>query len=868
MKDRFFVIPHTHYDAVVFKTRAEYLEMGLPHILYALQCLKADPRYRFVLDQVCYIRPFLERYPEEEATFRQMVAEGRLQITCGMDTMADVNIPSGESFIRQVLYGKRYCHDKLGVEVTVGWALDTFGHHPQMPQLLRKAGFDCYYFARGVPSPETPSEFCWQGIDGSRVLALWLPYGYGFLFGSPKNPPEFGEFIRGRYEHLKPYAPTPVVVGLSGVDLGEPEPHVAELAEEFNRDASAPFELVVATPDEHLAALREAIDAGHPLSTVNRDLNPIFQGCYSSRIEVKQSNRELERLLTTVEKCDALAAWLGLPVEGSALERAWEPVLFNQFHDCMCGVQVDKVFEDTMRSYYFSRRSATELLDARLAGIASKIDTRGEGVPLVVFNTLGWSRTDVVEAEVAFTETRVLNLGLLDAQGCPVPVQVLEAERHPGGGLKRARIAFIARKVPAMGYALYRVIPNGGQTNPSTLTAGTSGQGWFGVAHDPTLASERGFMANEYSRLEFDLSTGAVVSLKLKPEERELLRDGLGNVVAREKDGGDFWQIGGALKGGSSVPSDRRQPAPQPGQAELSSDQVGDGSIRRGPVMAEFNISHPFGSGWLVSRVRLYAGLPRIDFRTEILNNDEWVRYRVLFPTTIAGGKITHEIPFGAIERPEKELPAQNWIDYGDGKYGLTLINRGLPGNNVDDGVMMLSLLRAAQLVAYAFAGGYEPGVTSTSGQELGKRLSFDYALLPHQNTWREARAYRAGLEFNNPLIARKATPHPGELPGHWGLLEISLDNVVLSAVKPGEDGSMVVRVYETEGQPVRGAELKVTPGLLAAEEANLLENAQGELDVKDGKALRFALGPFEIKTFKLRLAGPGPHSWSQKEGE
>ena len=159
MQDRLFIIPHTHYDAVVFKTRSEYLEMGLPIILHALRCLQADSRYRFVLDQVCYIRPFLERYPEEEAAFREMVAQGRLQIACGMDTMADVNIPSGESFVRQVLYGKGYCRDKLGLEVTTGWALDTFGHHPQMPQLLRKAGFDCYYFFRGVPDSRTPSEF-------------------------------------------------------------------------------------------------------------------------------------------------------------------------------------------------------------------------------------------------------------------------------------------------------------------------------------------------------------------------------------------------------------------------------------------------------------------------------------------------------------------------------------------------------------------------------------------------------------------------------------------------------------------------------------------------------------------------------------
>jgi hypothetical protein len=97
--------------------------------------------------------------------------------------------------------------------------------------LLRKAGFDCYYFFRGVPDSRTPSEFLWEGLDGSQVLCLWLPYGYGFLYGSPKNLPEFAEFVRSRYDHLKPYAATPVILGLSGVDLGEPEPHLPVLAE-------------------------------------------------------------------------------------------------------------------------------------------------------------------------------------------------------------------------------------------------------------------------------------------------------------------------------------------------------------------------------------------------------------------------------------------------------------------------------------------------------------------------------------------------------------------------------------------------------------------------------------------------------------
>src|SRR5215469_9785723 len=137
-----WVIPHTHWEGAVFKTREEYLESDLPNILKALSLLKTYPDYRFVLDQVAYVKPFLERYPDQAPTFRKFVTEGRLQIVGGNDVMLDVNIPSGESWIRQVLYGKGYYRRELGVDVRTGWGLDTFGHHAQMPQLLKLAGYD------------------------------------------------------------------------------------------------------------------------------------------------------------------------------------------------------------------------------------------------------------------------------------------------------------------------------------------------------------------------------------------------------------------------------------------------------------------------------------------------------------------------------------------------------------------------------------------------------------------------------------------------------------------------------------------------------------------------------------------------------
>ena len=189
-KETLWLIPHTHWEGAVFKTREEYLDMGLSNILTAMRLLREQPGFRFTLDQVAYVRPFLERYPAEEADFRRFLAEGRLQLVGALDVMPDDNMPGGETFIRQMQYGKGYYRDKLGVDVTTGWLLDTFGHHAQIPQLLKLGGFKSFWFFRGVPRQDFPSEFFWEGLDGTRIPAFWLPHGYGLFYPNPKDPAE------------------------------------------------------------------------------------------------------------------------------------------------------------------------------------------------------------------------------------------------------------------------------------------------------------------------------------------------------------------------------------------------------------------------------------------------------------------------------------------------------------------------------------------------------------------------------------------------------------------------------------------------------------------------------------------------------
>ncbi len=839
-----WIIPHTHWEGAVFKTREEYLEIGLPHILTALEMLRAHPEFRFVLDQVEYVRPFLERYPEQAAAFRQYVKEGRLQIVCGNDVMLDVNMPGGESWVRQVQYGKGYYRDALGVDVNVGWALDTFGHHAQMPQLLKLAGYQSYWFQRGVPGDETPSEFLWQGIDGTKIPAFWLPQGYGLFTPAPKDAYSFARYVQGEWDALGQNSKWPDRVALAGADVSEPEEALPDLVKDFNRNSRSPIQVRFGVPTDFTAAVAKR--GQNPV--ISGELNPVFQGIYSNRVELKQWVRRLEDILTNAEKLTALAGVLGHASNWSDSVKAWEPVLFNQAHDLMSGTMVDKVYNESIRWYQSSQDMGAEQVDAEVEAIADKMDTQVEGVPVVVFNTLGWARTDMVQVEVGSIAPHIHGLRLRDASGTDQPLQFLDTQRYDDGSLKDVKVAFLAHDVPALGYALYQIIPSESEVSVPNKQE-------VSVRAASSWHEDVGTIENEYYRISFDLWTGDMKELYDKTAHWDVLGGRPGNIVAREQDGGDFWELYGTLNGGRLTRMIRKQGLPDPAKSHFSDEQVGgSGEVFSGPVYSQFSLSHPFGEGSFATTVRLYPGIRRIDIHTDLLNNDKNVRYRLLIPTSIENGKRFDEIPFGSIERPqEQEFPAQYWMDYSDGSKGLALLNRGLVGNNVAGGTLLLSLMRSARITAYPFYGGYEPGVSSDLGLELGVQRSFDYALEPHSGDWRDAEVYRSGWEFNHPLLARKVSTHAGTLPRRWGLVEISAPNVVTSSLMQGPGGSVMLRVYEASGQPASGVAVKINNPLAGAAETNLLGDELKPLTVSQN-TLHLDFHPYEIKTIKLKL--------------
>ncbi|HTE18345.1 MAG TPA: glycoside hydrolase family 38 C-terminal domain-containing protein, partial [Armatimonadota bacterium] len=674
----------------------------------------------------------------------------------------------------------------------------------------------------------------------------WMRSSYTLLFPAPTNLHEFKKFADTRLRQLKQHALTPHLLAVSGADLSHVQPHVSRVFAEYNRTYDD-VEFVISTPSDYFRRVKGLAD----FPTWQGDLNPVFQGTYSARIAIKQWNRRMETLLAEAEWLDALSTLLGQASSRARLAEAWEGVLFNQFHDIICGSQVDKVYANVIDRYKASHETTSRCRGTALEAVIDEIDTSGEGVPVVVFNPLNWERTDALECHVGFSEHDVYEVEVRSSTGERVPHDLLRVERYETGGIKRVTLLFIARNVPALGYEVYRVLREEGEPEASTLSSNQP-EVFMADVH-------RDVLENEFFRVELDAWNGAIRSLIDKTTGWEVIpaERPYGNTVVRELDNGNFWEYNGHCKGDAFHPMNRDHPLPEENsnRATFSHHYGGDARVRNGAARIEYNVNFAFAGGYFATRVRLYAGVPRVDIQTTLINQAERVRYRMALPTTLAEGTITQEIPFGALERPSGEFPAQNWMDYGDGGKGIALLNRGLPGNNVDRGVLLLSLLKCTSLAeGYGEVGGFSKSTRTSDGYELGVTHTFDYALAPHAGDWREAQVYRRGQEFNRPLFCAKAVARRGRLAPRLSLFTLSAENVVVTAVKAGDDG-VVVRLYEAEGRPTEAVTLTAAVEIRAVTETDLIEKPQDAHRVDgNGRSFTFSLGAFEIRTFRLLL--------------
>ena len=796
------LVGHAHIDlSWLWRWEETVHEIAIHTFQGTLAQMRKTPGLTFAQSQPAVYEAIEKLNPPLFEEIRSMVRRGTWVPVGGMWAEPDLNMPDGESLARQLLYGKRYFLEKFGADVTVGWSPDSFGHSWQLPQVFREAGIGYYVFGRCAP--ENTPVFWWEGRDGSKVLS-YVPQGW-YNFNLKNGLSDILRAAAGQ----TPAMDFMILYG-EGDHGGGPRDVDVEAYKRFRKDTSQP-KMEFAVPGTYFRKLESS---GLRFPTVAKELNFTFPACYTTQASTKKNNRKAETLLLAAEKFSALAATSGYRdyYPERDLDEAWKIVLRNQFHDILDGSSIGPVYDEVQKFYDEAFKRGERALDFSLETIAGAIDTSGEGIPLVVFNSLFWERTEPVTAEVDLGPASSA-IRLLDPAGKEVPVQI--TGRTEKEGRTFSRVVFVASGVPSFGYKIFRAFA---ADSPADVTTSLE-------------ASPTG-LENEYFKIVLDERTGWIRSLFDKRTGRETLA-GPANVlqaIADEPVSMSAWELGLKDK-----------------IADLGGDGAKIAIVEGGPVRGVLRVRTSFKNSKFEQDIILYSGVARVDFALRLDWQERNVMIKASFPVDARDALAEFEIPYGTVSRPADgtEVPSLKWVDVtdGSGNHGLSLLNDCKYGFDVKDNVLRMSIVH----------GATAPDPEADRGpQELG------YALYPHPASWKEAGTIRRGYEFNNPLIVRRVMAHAGILEAERSFIRVEPENAVLTAFKK-ETGyaerGLILRFCETFG---RAAEVRVLlPWAVAAENTDLLErpvrDKKGRVGVSaDGLEITLTLAPYEIRTIRV----------------
>jgi len=900
------LVSHTHWDRAWYVTFQEYRIRLVRLVDRLLDLLDARPDYRvYMLDgQMAVLEDYLEVRPQRADELQAHCRSGRIQVGPWY-VLADEFLVSPEALIRNLMVGHRMGAAYGGVE-KIGYVPDGFGHIAQLPQILRGFGIDNAFFWRGLGNEgeRLGTEFEWQAPDGSTVTTIWMPWGYHNVsnIGYPIHWGDTSQMafsadlaqqqIRHALDQLKSMANTPALLLMNGIDHAEAEPRIPDIIARANAE-NADVEISHGTLAEHLARVRAAETV---LPTFEGEFrwgrySEILQGVYAARIHLKQINHRVESLLERYAEPLAAYAWLaGADVPAGTqdlLWTAWRWLLKNHPHDDIYGSGIDLVHEEMLYRFSQAEQIGSFLVRDSLRQLARQADVTAQtGIPVLVFNPLGWERreTAVGDIDFDFDDPTADDFQLVDGEGRIVPCQVLAdepvfwMETLKPNRKRRVRVAFPA-DVPACGYRAYYAQPRQAS------------------AHEPTSIWRVGARGAENDTLAFEIATDG--GLDVTDKATGQVYRGLGH-LSDVDDAGDEY---------SYCPCAYSETFTTVGlPAEVS-------CIASGPVQATFRIawrlSVPTGLADdrqrraaervalpIVSEVTLYRDRPGLYIRTEVENCARDHMLSVLFPTGLHPTHAAVDEAFAVMER-DLDLPdATGWVEdptslmhqrtftdvSADGR-GLMVLNRGLPAVEVkrDAGGarIALTLLRSVgwlsrdDLATRRVAAG--PLVPTPGAQCLGV-YRYEYAIVPHAGDWRTA--YPIAHNFGAPLLLARADTHEGldlremnitrddptqvkaipwprggPLPGTFSFVTIEPPTLILSAVRRTEDGQgLVVRFYNVERAPVTATLTSGLP-LASARRLNLNEEPGEELTIMDGRRLELTVRGAEVVTCELRPA-------------
>jgi alpha-mannosidase len=861
----FHLTGNSHIDAAWLWPWTETVDVVKRTFGTALQLMNEYPTYTYTQSAAAYNEWMSEKYPEMNDEIKKRIQQGSWEIVGGMWVEPDLNMPDGESLVRQLLVGKRWYKQHYGVDVRIGWNPDSFGYNWQLPQIYKKSGVD-YFVTQKMTWNDTnqlPFKlFWWESPDGSKVLT-YFPQGYG---NNDLNPVRLSADLAdarkkatGLTEMLDLYGSGDHGGGATRTVLDEgtgwanaaaqPAPVIPRM--QFG--TALPFFLKTEkqiAPDSKVWDYTSIAKGYTPPSPVegkiaiptwNSELYLEYhRGVQTTQANHKRNMRESEEQVLNAEKWASLA-WLdGRPYPGAEITEDWKKILFNQFHDLAAGSGIGIIYKDAQKDYDVVRWSTNEIKAGSLEEVSSRINTATgqkdpEGQAVVVFNPLGWERSGDVTIEARLRQnsgTGALDSGnvaaLLDGKGKIIVADVLSRDSATG----IARIRFAASDIPALGYEVFRLA-----TTKDKFGAGTGSSKWGSEPKDSGKPESGEYsISTQNLKVSVDAKTGCITSLFDQKAKSEIIaKGGCGNELQAFKDTPkdyDAWNI-------------------DPGTLDVPPTLIHDAEsvkfVESEPGRSAIRVTRTWQKSKFVQTISLEDGKDYVDIDNEIDWHEQHILLKAAFPVAAESDHATYEIPYGSIERSTKrtntwekaqfEVPALRWAELGDGKHGLGLINQTKYGYDAVGNVLRLSLLRSPT----------SPDPVADQGHH-----HFRYAIYPHAGTWQESNLVRRAWEYNYPLTATVTTAHPGALPASHSFASVTPENVVLTAVKKAEDANgLIFRVYEFAGKSST-VDFHVPPGATAATVTNMQETPEGQPLTVSGDVVKAPIKPFEILTIRV----------------
>jgi alpha-mannosidase len=847
------LLGHAHLDLAWLWEIRETWQAAERTFTSALNLQQDFPELTF-----CHSTPALYEWMEHNRPdlfdrIQQQVAAGRWEVVAGLWIEPELNLISGESLVRQVLYGQRYCQEKFGELNQIAWLPDSFGFCWQLPQILQQGGVK--YFVtqklRWNDTTQFPYEvFWWQAPDGSRILSLMsAPIGEGI------DPVKIATYATDWFSKTS----IPKALWLPGVGDhgGGPTRDMLELARRWQHSPLFP-KLEFTTALQYLQHI-EQLAIGSQLSTLSADqqiepnegdqsLSPtpptpfsfptwnsdlyleFHRGCYTTHADQKRYNRRSEELLYQAELWASLATIAtGTPYPKAAIETLWKQVLLNQFHDILPGSAIPQVFVDANQTWEAVQQAGTDLLQQALNTIAEQIalpaPPHADALPIVVFNALNWHRSQVVTLTLPTSSS----WHLYDLEGQKLETQcfVPAASSAKSDESPVRYWSFQATHIPGMGYRCFWLVP--ADCQPSTVQP---------ISHQPEFFAPESFtLENAFLQVKIDPTTGEIAQIVDKIRQRSLL-SAPGNQLQAFEDNGQYWDAW------NIDPNYAQHPLPP---ATLQTIQW----LEKGAVRSRLQVSRQLGQSTFWQEYILDVDSAMLKIHTQVEWHDRHVLVKAAFPLNLETDSATYEIPCGAIVRPTRpqtpaqkaqwEVPALHWADLSDDTYGVSLLNDCKYGYDCQPGQIRLTLLRGATW----------PNPEADLGQH-----TFTYALYAHAGGWQAAQTVRHGYEFNLPLQVKMLNAQTSHSivqtrPAVGQFFNLAANNLIVMAFKQSEhaEDEWLLRVYECHGETAQ-IQYENNLNLSVVSAADLLERSIPQ-KIDQGSAI--TIQPWQILSLRLR---------------